>query len=562
MMSTISDLFSSDPLRTFSKEISKVEVQKKFSDILDPTLSDRTIGALSIFVKQQPFRYWNRTQVIDSIGLLESNVERSLKAISARSSAIDRGLSALYRQSQTSEREQSLNLNEPRDLIELTITFMPAYLRWAEYIFSNLIEFYWAIIKKGSVQGGFNIKGGLAQIKKKGLDFLVSGYSDEIRNGIAHGDFSISPFEVKFGTDHPVMVSANDFLTLYDDLVRTCNALSIALLIFWSNHHGRYDSTSTTPMTLLVRLAAGGFDRLGLKMIGAVESNTPMAGKQLHVAIDITLKKRTQVLGECARVAFHLLEVGAIGYDRYVIQVDQREPVASMVTIDPSKLNSLIIDDAPVENLSEAFSETNLLWFNESSLLTRLRSWIEIVSTGLQWVRIDILHRWHEGGLFLGKGRYRIRDVEHLSSKGISRVRIRAVLENPDYAEELEVVQSVISDIVSQYRRKLVSSRGKVLDPGLPIPKFPSYIWVDLFKEDGTLRWLRSGGWMAGNLVAIAEFVRGSHPPVLIHKAEEVYRGIRIRYSMDEERAVAAAADLEQLIREIWQSRSESDESL
>ena len=63
---------------------------------------------------------------------------------------------------------------------------------------------------------------------------------------------------------------------------------------------------------------------------------------------------------------------------------------------------------------------------------------------------------------------------------------------------------------------------------------------------------------MAGNLVAVAEFVRGSNPPVLIPEAEDIHRGIRIRYSMDKERAAKAVADLEEIIKEIWQRRGRS----
>ena len=197
-MDTISDLFSRDPLRTFTKQTEKVEVLEKFNGILDPSSTDRTIGTLVIFVRRQPFRYWNRAQVIDFLNLLESNVDRNIKAISIRSSAIDRGLAAIYRQPPNVGHEDTLNLNEPRDLIELSTYFMPEYLRWAEHIFSNLLEYYWCIVKKRAIEGTFVMKGALARIKSIGLHSMVNGYDDDVRNGIAHGDFSISPFEIQF----------------------------------------------------------------------------------------------------------------------------------------------------------------------------------------------------------------------------------------------------------------------------------------------------------------------------------------------------------------------------
>ncbi|HEX9616791.1 MAG TPA: hypothetical protein VGA03_05200, partial [Anaerolineales bacterium] len=50
--------------------------------------------------------------------------------------------------------------------------------------------------------------------------------------------------------------------------------------------------------------------------------------------------------------------------------------------------------------------------------------------------------------------------------------------------------------------------------------------------------------------------IYGCIPCVLILEAEEVHKGIRVRYSIDQERASMAAADLEELITEIWRRRS------
>jgi hypothetical protein len=53
---------------------------------------------------------------------------------------------------------------------------------------------------------------------------------------------------------------------------------------------------------------------------------------------------------------------------------------------------------------------------------------------------------------------------------------------------------------------------------------------------DGTIRWLNACDWASGNLVAMAERVYGLFgKPLQIHNPEEVWKGIRIRYSMDME---------------------------
>ena len=63
----------------------------------------------------------------------------------------------------------------------------------------------------------------------------------------------------------------------------------------------------------------------------------------------------------------------------------------------------------------------------------------------------------------------------------------------------------------------------------------------------------QEGGWQAISWQSPNLFV-GQITSLLIPETEDIYRGIRIRYSMDEERATKAAADTEELIKEIWQA--------
>jgi hypothetical protein len=124
-------------------------------------------------------------------------------------------------------------------------------------------------------------------------------------------------------------------------------------------------------------------------------------------------------------------------------------------------------------------------------------------------------------------------------------------LKNPNHSSDLNIIRDAISDIVSRYRRKLLPSHEGSFDRGVRLPKFPSYIWVDLYREDGSLRWLESGGWFSGNIVAVAEWISGKKTPVVIHKPEENYKGIRIRYSINVERVAEAYAELYKMINEL-----------
>jgi hypothetical protein len=93
------------------------------------------------------------------------------------------------------------------------------------------------------------------------------------------------------------------------------------------------------------------------------------------------------------------------------------------------------------------------------------------------------------------------------------------------------------------------------LNEGIRWPRKPQYVFVDLFKVDGTLRWLKGGGWLAGNLVAVAERVWGNHPSVLVENPEQIYKGIRIRFSMDTKSYQESVRKLVNLMGEIWAKR-------
>jgi hypothetical protein len=80
----------------------------------------------------------------------------------------------------------------------------------------------------------------------------------------------------------------------------------------------------------------------------------------------------------------------------------------------------------------------------------------------------------------------------------------------------------------------------------------PSYIWVSLYKIDGSLRWLAAGGWQSGNLIAVAEKFRNPKlEPIFVPNPEEVWRNIRLRYSLDIDAYVDAMDRLAQVMASI-----------
>ncbi|MFA4907151.1 MAG: hypothetical protein WC602_02690 [archaeon] len=542
--STIRDFFLNDPLARFDQEFISIEVNERFDEFLPKDTSTQVFGAFSPFVLERPWKYWDSETVKTSLNLLEEDITRTVEAIRIRKSAIDRGLQSLFRPAPIVFVEESFEQTRSHGLVRLATEFLPEYLRWAEHVFGNLIEVYWSLRKRGGVDGKFDLHGATTLLSQKGLDRLLKGYVDRVRNAIAHGKFNFTGFDIEFGVINPDRYSSSEFLRLFDDLCRTCTGLGIALLLFWARHNPGPKLRGSIPLAIVTRFAAGGLNRTGLEILGTVESNTNLAGRQLHVLMRMSMKYRALVLGDCGRVAMHLLNSGAVDYDRILVEIEENNQVSSLVTILPKILMELLENNAPFEQLFKAFPETQLLWFNESHLKARLRAWQTILSTGAKRARIEILKNWHESGLCIGKGRFYIRKIKNLSSQGVGRVRIMAVLRNPSDAKNEQLVREIIREIVKIGRSKFIRSREKILDPGIPWSRKPKYVWVDLYRVDGTLRWLREGGWAAGNLVSVAERIWGSYKPVVVDNPEEIYKSILIRYKMDIVKAQKVLSEL------------------
>jgi hypothetical protein len=507
------------------------------------------------FVEERPWRFWSDDTLARALEVLEGDRDRTIEVIGSRRAALDRAITNLFIRSSTSMEEGRPKPQTAQELVALSTLFLPEYLRWAEHVFGNLLELFWAVSKRGATGGQFNLRGALSSVESAGHGALLEGFDERVRNAIAHGKVRFRAFEIEFGATHPVRLSAPDFLMLLDSLVRTCNALSLAVMLFWEKNR-RHLGGAAVPLSMVTRFAAGAVNRTGLQLTGAVESEIPLVGRQLHVAITLNMRARPQVQLECARIGVRLLEAGATGYDRFAVSIDHGEPVNSLVFIMPKPLAQLLESGAPADRLPEIFDKTQLLWWEESAGKTRMRAWAFIAR--MSWAKLcnDIQSGWRTSGIWIGKGRYRVRDIEDLSVGGIARVRLVAVLRNPDHADDVGIVNEVVHELAKTGRRMWRRSRSRVFDKGVPWPRRPQHVFVDVYRHDGPVRWLRSGGWMAGNLVAVGEKVWKGRDPVLVTKPETIHKGVRIRYRMDQEEFEKAFTAITELAQKIWRHHS------
>ena len=160
-------------------------------------------------------------------------------------------------------------------------------------------------------------------------------------------------------------------------------------------------------------------------------------------------------------------------------------------------------------------------------------------------------------GFFLATNRYYIKRVENSSAGGIARVHIFVTLRFPSDMTDREMIKRIILVVVNKYRRKLFASNPSKLLKRWNWYKKPTYIWVSLYQFEGPTRWVIHGGWMKKNLIAQAERIYSSKAqPIFVQKLDEMWRGIRLQYSIDVEAAAKSYAEILKVVNEVNQKHN------
>ena len=430
-------------------------------------------------------------------------------------------------------REGSLYEGSFTDASVLQLEFHPEYLRKVEHVFGNLACLYWSIVKRRSVDGKFDLPGAVAVLRDHGLSSLCLGYDDVIRNAAAHGGVQVGWPDVQYvNGEHVDEMSVQEFLHTFDDLLFTANSLALAILLYLARNPGRLPADAVPlPIAVLVATAAG--THPGMRIRGVVESDFEAVGRQLHVGMMSDIRKREAVLVDSGRIAANLLSQGLRGYSRFLFTVGHPgSKMSDFIVVKAERLRGLLEESAPAEKVSEAFDlESTLTWHDEGPLSLRRRKWGIILRSASTQARGQIRANLEEQRLFAARNRYVIREARNISTHEIARVKAVVVLRHPDDAEDRQLVNAVLADATKRLRRRMLPLVRRDLTANSLMMHQPRTVIISLYREDGPLRWLDSGGWAGGNLVAVSErswrapYVQVKNPEAMIGK-------IRAQYSM------------------------------
>jgi hypothetical protein len=499
---------------------------------LAPELSDQWAAALERFTGTAPFAFWDDESVECAVAVLEENPTRTCNAIRERGSLFDLGLSNLLVLSEADLRQKSLSMGDGRKTVDLATVFHPEYLRKCEHVFGNLLSVYWSVRKRGDVSGKYGVKNAVALFEGGAEAVLVSGYVDEIRNSIAHGEVCFTATGTRYGSHarSPVLLP-DEFLSCFDHLWRSSLALALGVLLFLARNRGVLAGANvSTPACVCQILASGAAERPGFRVVGAFASEVPRIGQQLNVVTENSFKARAMVILDALRLARRLQEAGATGFSRFLIEFHHPWGTPSMVAVSPSRLQRLIDQDASTDQLMEALVDTPMVWESESQVVTRCKAYPLIARTQLHSALISVRRSLRSEGPL----RVVVKSLRNASVRPIARVEVVLVLEEPDRDVTAEEVDALLVSLCRRYSRQLVKDNPGHFTTRRCRKRLPAYVWIRLYRRDGTLRWLGRDSVKEGNLVAAAERIRGKdHKPVLVRDSEKNVSGVRIRYSYD-----------------------------
>lgn len=525
------ELLAEDPLCRADLQVRQWAGRDRFLKLV-PRMSNQWAGALERFTGAVPFAFWDDASVECALGVLEDNPARTCNAVRERGNLFDLGLSNLLVLSEADLRQNPLPMGDGRKAVDLATIFHPEYLRKCEHVFGNLLSVYWSIRKRGDVSGNYIVKNAVAQFSGGTEAVLVSGYVDEIRNSIAHGEVCFTATGTRYGSHvrSPVLLP-DEFLSCFDRLWRSSLALALGILLFLARNDGVLaDANVSTPGSVCGLLASGAAERPGFRVVGAFASEVSRIGRQLNVVTENSFKARPMVILDALRLARRLQEAGATGFSRFLIESHHPWGTPSMVAVSPARLEQLMDQDAPTERLMEALADTPMVWESESQFLARCKAYALIAWTQLHAALVSVRRSLRPRGPL----RVIIKSIRNASVRPVSRVEVVLVLEDPDRDVTAGEVDALLVSLCHRYSRRLVKDNPGHFTTRRCSRRLPGYVWVRLYRRDGTLRWLGRDSVKEGNLIGAAERIRGrDHKPVLVRNPEKNVSGVRIRYSYD-----------------------------
>jgi len=552
-MKTLKETLDFNPFRQKEHDILRDEVLARFADTVDTEMNPDWIMVLGRFCTS-PFHYYNEKAISNLSAFFQTNKQLVLESLESLGLTITHATLSMFRKGSSSNNEDSLKLDIPKDIIEFESVWHPEYQRYCEHIFNHLINVPLFVLGKNNKKDylSLTLSKRVETLDNLGYGFIVSGFNSIIRNSISHGN---SFFNEHIGITYAdkkrkLELTGLEFSKKFDTLVDECHSIMLSIIIFVCNNSEDVIAFGLDKLPLGIRMLfiSSFIDHRGFSILSMVESKSLKSDKQLNVYCISKTKHRSLNLINCLAIARNAIAFGGNAYTRIglYIDIELKDALGQSVFINPVKLKMAINNNLTIEDSRDVI-ETSLLWQDAS--------WFERWKNKYQ--RMFYLISLHfrkqyklelsKQGIILLRNQYFIKHIENRSSDKTGRILAHVILKGPltlniqvdsNKVTKCEEIESIVTHVIKKLKKKRFKPDQFTNQKLLQFRKKPRYIWLRLYKQDKRLRNLKISGWNENNLIAEVEWISKLKGDIIYVKTPDYRKGrylFKYRPSLTEE---------------------------
>ncbi|WP_320041456.1 hypothetical protein [uncultured Desulfobacter sp.] len=401
----------------------------------------------------------------------------------------------------------------------------PSYLRLIEAVFTPLchIGAYFSRIDRGKGTDSLDLFPIVDEIKRTVLSDAVIPYKHIVRNAIAHGGITYLQNEILYQDKkgNKEKYSDRDIVRLFDDLIDSCNSLSLALSLFLlTNQPNGYK----LPQQILLEELKEETKAPWWQVVGC----TPSKFTGLNQLI-IYARPNTADYGKVQFSTFQtgvLVERFAPGYDRYFFSISSSSSWPGWAAFNGKKLHDLRNKNDVILEDYKGVLENDLVFYvpriKTPRFISRIHTFILSFKLNMPIVISDIKRK-------LGQPEINIREAN------IHRNAWGSVLKGSVFIDHHNSL--ITKDVIRKVRRKAIRKALSEARKNTPIYKIYrflplGYAHINVFCKDYRRRRL-SGFGLGSPLICTIQIkrIKRIKSPDILGSTIEQLGGYRIAWN-------------------------------
>lgn len=216
----------------------------------------------------------------------------------------------------------------------------PTYLRLAEAVFCPFLRVvaHFSRLDRGKSADRLDIFNVVEELEKSPLKNVISAYRHTVRNGIGHGGITYLQKEIRYRDKkgNEEKLADSEVIRLFDDLLDTCNALSLCLSVFLLKYQ-QYGYK--LPQQLLIEELKEETRTPWWEIVGCTPSEFSKYNQLIIYAR--TLTSDYMKVQFSAFTSGVLAEYFAPGYERYFLSIRSHKSLPGWTAFNGDKLRQL-----------------------------------------------------------------------------------------------------------------------------------------------------------------------------------------------------------------------------